>query len=124
MKFALSAWDGRVAPVLDETACLQVFSLEHGELVKHEPLNLIAIEPFARAREIASSGARTIICGAVSRSLEKALLSSGIQVIGFVRGQTDCVIQAFIQHRLRCRCYRMPGKPGGRRCRWRGGRDR
>jgi len=72
-----------------------------------------------------------LVCGAISRVLANMVTTSGIQVLPYVTGQVDDVLQAYLTGQLVKPEFSMPGcwpgarKDFGRRprgCRWRGGR--
>ena len=98
-----------------------------GQEVKRENITLNGHDPFHRTKELTGLGTDTLICGAVSRPLETALEAAGVRVIGFVCGDLEIVLRAFLTGSLHRRCFRMPGwVPRGRpaQCRRRGNRNR
>jgi len=110
--------------VLDVARSLLLVDMDAGLEQKRrlEPLSETGV--LTRAGRFKSMLVNVLICGAVSRPLEQALVSSGIQVIPHVCGNVDEVLGAYLAGRLWDRAFLMPGCGGGRR-RWgrgRGGR--
>jgi len=120
MKVAIPEWKGRISPVLDEASKVYLVEIkDHRELQRQEN-TLLPSNPWARAQAIRQLGAEVLICGAVSRQLEAALRSAGIQVICNICGPVDAVLSAFCEGRLEENVFLMPGCCGRRR-RFRGG---
>jgi predicted Fe-Mo cluster-binding NifX family protein len=114
MKLALAHWQGRISPVFDVADRLVLITIEAGRDVRRENLRLHAREAFARSRKLAELGVDVLLCGAVSLTLEKALIGAGIRVIGFLGGEMEPILQAFLEGRLRDGRER-PGVDDGRR---------
>ena len=86
-----------------------------GREIKREPKTLNHHDPFSRAKEVTGLGTQVLICGAVSTPLETALEAVGVQVIGFVCGDLEAVLRAYLSGFLHRPCFRMPGwVPQGR----------
>jgi len=115
MKIAIPWWQGRVSPVLDVAARFLLITVDQGQETFREDVSFEATGPLGRVRQIARLGAEAVICGAVSRPLELALRSAGIQVVTDICGQVDDVLAAFIGGRLNEDAYLMPGCCGRRR---------
>lgn len=109
MRVAIPEWQGRVAPVLDAAQRLAVIDIEDGRETGREYRRLSRTDPFARAGECAASGVDVLICGALSALLEAKLVSSGVTVIGFVRGEIDRVLGAFTKGELASPAFFLPG---------------
>jgi len=108
--------------VLDVARSLLLVDIDAGVEQKRrlEPLSETGV--LARARRLKDMVVNVLICGAVSRPLEQALISVGIEVIPHVCGNVDEVLRAYLTGRLWDRAFLMPGC-GGCRQRWRRGRD-
>ena len=100
---------GRISPVLDVAAKLQIFGVEDNRVERIEERELHATSPYSRAREVSAHGVHTIICGAVSRPLEMALQAEGVRVVGFVCGPVDEVMHAYVEGRVADESFLMPG---------------
>jgi predicted Fe-Mo cluster-binding NifX family protein len=119
MKIAISHWHGRIAPVFDVADNLLLIDIEEGRRRGRENVSLSPYrDSFGRARDVSALGVHVLLCGAVSHTLETALIGSGIQVYGFLCGNMDDVLDAFLQNRLSDERFFMPGhhaesQPGG-----------
>ena len=125
MKIAIAHWQDRVSPVFDVSDRLCLIDIEGQREVSRESAVLKIHDPFGRAKEVAGLGTNVLICGAISHVLERALLVAGVQVMGFLCGDLDAVIPAFLQGRLNDDRFFMPGFCGQRqRHRFRGVRGK
>lgn len=123
MLLAVPVHQDRISPVLDVARHFLLIELERGRELRRSELRLDdASEPIVRARALLDRCPQLLICGAVSRSFEAALASSGVQVISNTCGPVDEVIAAFLSGRLTEEAFLMPGCPHRRRRRHRGGR--
>jgi predicted Fe-Mo cluster-binding NifX family protein len=115
MKIAIAYWQDRISPVFDVSDRLCLIDIEDGKEVKREIRILTSRDPFNRAREVSGFGTDVLICGAVSRALEMALTDAGIQVAGFMCGDLDAVLSAFLCGQLTDDSFFMPGCYGEQR---------
>lgn len=116
MSVAIAHWDGRVSPVFDVSRHLLLMPAMgvHDESLRRD-VALTQDDPQRRAREVAALGVRVLLCGAVSKTLEAALAGAGVQVIGFLCGDVDEVLDGYCHDNLGQKRFRMPGFPGGRK---------
>jgi len=125
MRIAIAHCQGRVSPVFDFSNDIYLIDIQDGREVHREVRGLISRDPFQRAREIMMLGAEVLICGALSRHMQMALAGAGIKTAGFICGDTEDVVSAFLQGTLDDGLLLMPGCSLGRsrrRCRNRQGR--
>jgi Pyruvate/2-oxoacid:ferredoxin oxidoreductase delta subunit len=110
MRIAIPHWRGRVSPVFDVAGALLLVDVDHGKQIFRENISLgtkgIYLE---RVRHVQELGVEVLICCAISRPLESALISSGIKVISQICGDADQVLGAFIAGQLEQGGYSMPG---------------
>ena len=128
MKVALPVWQGQVSSVFDFAHKLLVIGLENGEEKDRREIVLVEQSSPERAAMLKQLGVGVLICGAISRPLAEMVNGSGIQVLPFVKGSTEQIINAYKTGRLSQPQYALPGfwpgaRRGFRRRRgWRGGR--
>jgi len=120
MKLAISTLADRISPVFDVARQLRVVEVDHSREVGSRDVLLEEREPLTRARRVAALGVQVLICGAVSRPLEKLLLREGIRVLPQRCGPVVEVLGAFLSGQLTEDVFRMPGccrrrRRGGRR---------
>lgn len=119
MKLAISTLADRISPVFDVARQLLVVEVDHGKEVGSRNVPLEESKPAARARYVAALGVKVLICGAVSRPLERLLQVEGIEVFSQRCGPVGEVLGAFLSGQLTEEAFRMPGCC---RRRFRGGR--
>lgn len=115
MRVAVASHQGRVSPVFDVTGRICLVEFDGGREVGRMTFSLTCESLSGRAIEVANTGAECLICGAISRVLERDLAARGIKVYGFVCGDLEDVLEAFRTQTLHTRQYRMPGCGRGRR---------
>jgi predicted Fe-Mo cluster-binding NifX family protein len=114
MMIAIANRQGCISPVFDVSDKLCLVRIENGKELQRENVLLKNRNPFTRAKEMADIGVELLICGAVSHALETALISVGIRVIGFVCGDLENVLGAFLRGQLTGRGFFLPGCFGKR----------
>ena len=131
MNLALPVWNGRLSPVFDTARSLLVVEITGGRRIACTQTELGGPDPMQRVRLLQELEIRTLICGAVSRPLQVMIEAARIQVIPFVAGDTDRVIEAYLSGDISDGAFTMPGCGRGgfgrrraqrRRCGRRGGR--
>ena len=123
MKVALPYWQDRISPVLDTAENFLLADIGTGVQVGSERINLSGKSYSEKARFLKDRGVRSLLCGAVSEYCRAMFLSGGIEVVPWLRGRIDCVIDAYINSGLNDTNFTMPGCCGQRR-RGRGGKGR
>lgn len=127
-RLAIAAWAGQVSTVFDFAHRLILVDLGPSGETGRSEIALRAVTPALRASRLAQLGANVLICGAISRPLAQLVAAQGIEIVPFVRGAVDDVVEAHLAGRLREPRFLLPGfRPvtwwvprGGRR--FRGGR--
>jgi len=115
MKIAISHWQGRISPVFDESRQLLLIETRNGREINRAREKLRHANPLTRARFVAGLGTEILICGAVSVTLERALLAENIKVFAYTCGPVKEVIEAFKNNRLSDPEFLMPGCHGKKR---------
>lgn len=126
MKTAFAHWNHRIAPVFDTARQIYVVDVESLRIVNEAQETLADDSPLRRVRRLAELGIEVLVCGAISRSLCALVAAYGIQVVPFVAGDLDSVVQAWLGGTLQGESFTMPGccERGGRRFRLMQGRHR
>lgn len=129
VRLAIPIWSDRVSPVFDVAGQLLLVDLTDGRETARHVSPICETSLPRRVEALAKLGVDVLVCGAISRCLEAALLAKGMHVVARISGDTERVIQAFLTHHLDDDAFRMPGcsrsidagsaKPGRhrRRCR-------
>lgn len=127
MKVAIPAWADRVSTVFDFARLLLVLDLHRGQEISRIEIPLNENPSILRARKLSALGVQVLICGAISQPLAALVRRSGIEVIPFVTGKIDDVLDAFVTAQLADARLLLPGCPDGDtelRKRWRRFRGR
>lgn len=121
MRVALPYWQDRISPVLDTADNFLLADVEAGIRMESERINLSGRSYPEKAEFLKKRGVNILLCGAVSEYCRGIFFSYGIEVVPWLRGKVDCVIEAFINKNLSEATFRMPGHCGQRHRR-RGGK--
>ena len=131
MKIAIPVWNDRVSSAFDFAHRLLLVDIENGKEMNRSEVALESQSLSLRASRLKSLGVDVLVCGAISRLLANMVIASGVEVLPYVTGHVDNVLQAYMTGQLVRPEFSMLGCwPGARRCfgrwrqgcRWRGGR--
>ena len=109
MKVAVTVWEDTVSTVCDFCSRLLVFDVM-GDEVKNR-----SFMPFEtgilpeRANQLEELGVEVLLCGAISRPLERMIRASGVKVIPCLRGSIEEVIGAYMDGDLSDARFILPG---------------
>ena len=132
MKIAIPIWNGCVSSVLDFAHQLLVVDAEDKKETSRSQIQLNQQAIQQRASRLVELNVNVLICGGISWPLASMLMASNIEVIPFVTGTVDEVLNAYFNNQLTEPQFLQPGcEPGARKgfgrrqrgCRWRGGRQ-
>lgn len=121
VKTAFSCWEGRIAPVFDVARHITLVEIEAGRVVAETMVDVNGALPVPKALRLAEMGVSHLVCGAISRSLQEVVASTGVEVHPFVSGGLREVIDAWLVGAAELQRFAMPGC---RRRRSRQGRQR
>ena len=96
MKVAIPIFENRVSPRFDCTYRFMIVSIEAGKIINKEKAVLSSINPIQRVNEITNMSIDTLICGAVNELTFRMLVGKGINVIPWIIGNTDEVLNLFL----------------------------
>lgn len=109
MKVALAVWNGRISPVFDVSRELLVIDVQGGRAVSRIGIHFSNDHPMHKVRRLAEMEVEVLLCGAVSRQLASTLEANGISLLGFISGDVESVIRAYLKGRLPSAEMSMPG---------------
>ncbi len=116
MKTAFTVWNNRIAPVFDVSRRIHLVESDQGCIVAQSRVSLDNKMPAYKARQLAEMGVETLVCGAISRSVQSMVAAYGIELVAFINGDLQAVIEAWQGGQLDSEAFLMPG------CRGRSGR--
>lgn len=109
MKVAVTIWEGRISPVFDACREVRLLEIEGGSIAADAVVALETDGPDAKVERLVELGVKVLVCGAISEPLQSALLDRGMDVIGFVAGKADEVVNAYLSGVLPNHGMAMPG---------------
>lgn len=109
MNVAIPIWQNRVSPVFDVAGQVLVARIRKGGVEISGQVPVTAQDPQARLEVLQEAGVDVLICGAISRSMERAICAAGIEVISQTCGQVQSVLAAYLDGRLQRGEFLMPG---------------
>jgi predicted Fe-Mo cluster-binding NifX family protein len=112
MKTAFTYWKHRIAPVFDTAHRILLIEQVSEQIVHRRRENLTEYLPLQKALQLVAIGVDTLVCGAISRPVHEIIAAYGIQVIGFVAGDLEKVVQAWHNSQLKDHTFAMPGCHG------------
>lgn len=118
VKAAFASWNDRIAPVFDVAQWIQLVETETGHIINQNRANVAGETPSQKASRLAELEVGILVCGAISRPMQTVITAYGIEVIPFIAGDLQEVIQAWLCGKLTdSNEYIMPGcqRAGGRR---------
>lgn len=95
--------------MFDVAGMILVVDLTLNTEKQRQQISITAGAPLQRAECLRKLGVHVLICGAVTRLVESALVSMEIQVIPYTCGRVDEVLRAFLNGRLKSEAFLMPG---------------
>jgi len=133
MKIAIPIYNGNVSNVFDFAHRLLLVEIENGKETNRSEVASERQSLPQRAGQLKNLGVDVLVCGAISQALANMVTASGIQVLPYVTGRVDDVLQGYLTGQLVQPQFTMPGcwpgarksfRRGGRGRRWRGGRGK
>ena len=123
MKAAFTTWKNRIAPVFDVAGEIVLVDSDCKTQVGSPLISLPKGAVESKVKRLSEHGVDILVCGAMSRCAHELVKAEEIEVFSFVAGDTDSVIQAWLEGCLEQKAFAMPGCGHGRqrRCRFRGG---
>lgn len=116
MKVAFTEWNGRIAPVFDVSNTALLIDTGVTDDSRERDVRLPLDSPSAKVAFLADQGVDLLVCGAITRQVQRMAEAEGIQVYPFVSSNIKDAVDAWMHGRLDQASYSMPGC---RRCRHR-----
>jgi predicted Fe-Mo cluster-binding NifX family protein len=121
MNVAITVWGNRISPVFDSAQTLLIAEIR-GDQVVDRKLHLFQAAMFDRClRLLKELEVCVLICGALCEGPARMLESHNIEVIAFITGEAEEILESFVQGQD-LKKFTMPGCGHGRCCRTRKGR--
>lgn len=120
MKLAFALWENRIAPVFDTAREVRIVEVVSGTIARKISADLPKDPGIHKVLRLVELGVNTLVCGAVSRQMRGMIIAYGIQLIPFVAGDFQKILQAWVEDSVLQEKFAMPGCRGGGRQRFRG----
>jgi len=121
MNVALTVWGNRISPVFDSAQTLLIAEIRNDQVVDRK-IQLFQATMFNRClRLLEQLDVRVLICGALCEGPVRLLEACNIEVIPFVTGETEKILQYYVDGKDLTE-FVMPGCGHGRCCRTRTGK--
>jgi len=112
MKTAIPIWDGKISPVFDTASKLLIVQLEDNREKSRIEAYLDEQNLTRRCSRIYDLEIDVLICGAISRAFYRMLVAGGVDVIPWISGPVEEVLDAWMHGTLFHSRFLMP------RCHW------
>ena len=112
MKLAIPIWEGKISPVFDTASKLLVLQVEDKKEKSRFEAFLDEQDIARKCVRIKGLGVDILICGAISRHLYRMLVAGGTNVIPWISGAAEDVLDAYMKGKLFHSKFLMPG------CQW------
>ena len=100
VRVAVPCMGDNVAPCFGTCSMISIYTIREGRVADRIDFPLRSRDPFDRVRLLRDQEVETIICGGVQDLLEDILRASGIQVISWVSGSVDGLLDLFLRGQL------------------------
>ncbi|MDD3619762.1 MAG: NifB/NifX family molybdenum-iron cluster-binding protein [Desulfobulbaceae bacterium] len=108
-KIAVTVWGHRVSPVFDSARTLLIAELVDGRLGRMSTLELDPENPFQLMQLLRAQNIAVLICGAVSQDSAIMLENAEFEVIPFIAGNVQEVLETLSQDNPEWTEFIMPG---------------
>jgi len=91
----LACFENRLAALFENSQVFRLYRADKGRFVPHGHLTLPPQEPSEMVAALKSCGVDVLICGAVGGCTRRILAQAGIEVVAWVRGDLERVLEAY-----------------------------
>lgn len=109
MKIALTVWDDRISPVFDAAKTLLLVEIANGGIVEKRIAPLHPAGSLRMAEMLRQLDIDVLVCGAISEGYANRLALAGIELIPFVSGKTESILEALVREESIIPDFSMPG---------------
>lgn len=114
---AVTVWGQRVSPVFDSARTLLIVEIDGGTMGNMSSLAFDPDRPLELLQMLRAQQVMVVICGAVSEEPAAMLEAAGVEVIPFIAGDVNGVLECYCQGQPFGPEFRMPGCGRGICCR-------
>jgi len=99
-KVALSVFRNRISSRLDSANKVLILTIENEKINKREPVSINTSNPLDKMHQIIQLKPDVLICGGITQLYESKLKDSNIKVIPWVKGNTQDILNQFLEGKL------------------------
>ncbi|MFH2067355.1 MAG: NifB/NifX family molybdenum-iron cluster-binding protein [Pseudomonadota bacterium] len=109
MKTAITVWGDRISPVFDSARKLLIAEIENKKITgrRYEPFDPDL--PYRLTERLNELNIGVFLCGAISTIPANTIELSGIELISFISGNVDEILQEYAEGKPIIPTYLMPG---------------
>ena len=122
MKVAVPVWQNRVSPVFDVAQNLLILDVKNGREASRTEHFIGNLHSDGRSKRLVDFDIDVLLCGAISRPLANEIMASGIEVVSWLTGPVEELLDRYITRRPLEGQFLMPGCRRGYQHRLRGSR--
>ena len=111
MKIAITIWETRISPVFDSARNLLLVEADGAEIVDRKIMSFEARQFNRFLVLMMELEVKVLVCGALCEGPSKILEAHGIEVLSFLTGEAEQVLERYLQGRDLA-VFSLPG------CRW------
>ena len=111
MRAAISIWNDRVSPVMDTSAMLALYDVDEGGAKERGRIEICGMTLREKVDLLEKAGVELLVCGAVSNRFMRHMGSARIDLIPWVSGSIEMILEALCRGRLGPEDHLMPGCP-------------
>lgn len=118
MIVGLTLWGERISPVFDSCHKLLIAEVQDSVIIDKRFEAFDPVVPFLLSKQLKEHKIEVLICGAISIEPSNLIETAGIELIPFISGEAENVLQSFIDGERLSVKFIMPGcgKKKGRNC--------
>ena len=109
MIIGLTLWGERISPVFDSCHMLLVTEVQDSVIVKKRFEPFEPVVPFLLSKRLSELKIDVLICGAISIEPSNLIESAGIELISFISGNADNILESYINGERLSVKFIMPG---------------
>ena len=109
MRIAIPIWEERVSPVFDTASRLLIVEIKNRKEESRHVTCLDEQDMPRKCSRIREMEVDFLICGAISRPFSSMLVASDINIIPWISGHTEDVLEAYLNGTLIQPNFLMPG---------------
>lgn len=109
MNIALTIWGERISPVFDAAHELMVVEIKSGKILEKRFYSFDPDRVGSLIDMLAHDRVTVMICGAISEMPAQMISESGIQLIPFISGNVDRILDTYAHENPLTPMFQMPG---------------